>query len=104
MAVRSIFTQRLRNHGSRLFSSIKSPFQIGFLGAGDISNLHASGVANSEVAVLSGLWNRPNCSIVPDPGAKAAEYDCKLYSSAEELCQDPDIHAVMVPTNVESHC
>jgi predicted dehydrogenase len=77
--------------------------RIGFLGCGDISNLHASGVNQLESAELAGIWSRPDCPIVPDVPAKAAEYGTRAYGSAEELCGDPNIDAVYVLTNMETH-
>ncbi|KAK3274098.1 hypothetical protein CYMTET_17704 [Cymbomonas tetramitiformis] len=77
--------------------------RVGFIGAGDISNLHAAGVRKSSHARLVGLWNRPNCPIVPDPQAKAQEYGCLLYESAEALVSSPDIDVVYILTNMQSH-
>ena len=77
--------------------------RIGFLGAGDISNLHASGVNKCGRAELMGLWNRAECPIVSSPQDKAAEYGCRLFESAEELCASSDIDVVYVLTNMETH-
>ena len=78
------------------------PLRIGFIGAGDISNLHAEGIAALPGATLHGLWSRTDAQ-VPDPAAKAAEYGCALYDSAEDLVADPEIDAVFVLTNFETH-
>eukprot|EP00937_MAST-01D_sp_MAST-1D-sp2_P005088 g5088.t1 len=96
---RGVSTRLLR----RGVSSAHAQQRIGFFGAGDISNLHADAIAKLPGAELVGLWNRPCCSIVPDPAAKAAEYNCKLYESPEALVADPSIDAVYVLTNMESH-
>ena len=77
-----------------------SPLKVGFIGAGDISNLHAEGIAACNGAVLHGLWSRTDKQ-VPSPADKAAEYNCRLYGSAEELCADETIDAVFVLTNFE---
>jgi len=81
-----------------------NPLRVGFFGAGDISTLHAAALRRSPRATLAGLWNRAGCAIVPDAAAKAAEYECELYSSAEALATDPSIDAIYILTNMESHC
>ena len=63
------------------------PIKVGFIGAGDISNLHAEGVINCPDAEMHGLWNRTR-SRAED---KAEKFDCKVYDTPEELCADPDI-------------
>uniref|UniRef100_A0A7S1FIU7 Gfo/Idh/MocA-like oxidoreductase N-terminal domain-containing protein n=1 Tax=Noctiluca scintillans TaxID=2966 RepID=A0A7S1FIU7_NOCSC len=82
----------------------REPLRVGFFGAGDISNLHAEAVRRCPGVELVGLWNRDGCPIVPDPAAKAQEYGCKLFESAEALVADPTIVAIYVLTNMESHC
>src|SRR5262249_40389079 len=72
---------------------------IAFLGAGDVSSLHAEGVRQCTDAKLVGLWNRS-----PDRGAeRAAQFGCKTYPSAEALVSDPEVDAVSVLTNLETH-
>jgi predicted dehydrogenase len=72
---------------------------IAFLGAGDVSSLHAEGVRQCADAKLVGLWNRS-----PDRGAeRAAQFGCKTYPSAEALVSDPEVDAVSVLTNLETH-
>jgi len=74
--------------------------KIGFLGAGDVANLHADAVNNLPGAELKGLWNWK-----PEKGqAKASQYGCRFYPTAEELLNDPEIDAVFVLTNMETHC
>mmetsp|Transcript_82460 Transcript_82460/g.229841 ORF Transcript_82460/g.229841 Transcript_82460/m.229841 type:complete len:332 (-) Transcript_82460:100-1095(-) len=80
------------------------PLRVGFFGAGDITKLHREAVRRCPQVELAGLWNRTDCPIVPDPDAKAAEYECKRYPSARALAEDPEIHAIYVLTNMESHC
>ncbi|MFY0654852.1 MAG: Gfo/Idh/MocA family oxidoreductase [Cyclobacteriaceae bacterium] len=73
---------------------------IGLLGAGDVADLHAEAVNNLFGAELVGLWNR-----TPENGKiKAEKYGCKTYDSVEELLSDPDIDAVFILTNMETHC
>jgi hypothetical protein len=79
-----------------------APLRIGFIGAGDISNLHAEGIAALDSATLHGLWSRADAQ-VPDPAAVAKKFGCALYDSAEALVADPDIDAVFVLTNFETH-
>lgn len=73
---------------------------IGFIGAGDVADLHAEAVNKLKGARLVGLWNRT----LEKGSLKAAQYGCKVFKSREELLADPDIHAVFVLTNMETHC
>ncbi len=72
---------------------------VGFIGAGDISILHAKAVSRVSGAKLVGLWNRSQERAVQ----RASEFGCKNYRTPEELVADPNIHAVFVLTNLESH-
>ena len=72
---------------------------VGFLGAGDISILHARAVAKCPGAKLVGLWNRGQ----DRARQRAAEFGCKNYATPEELVRDPGIDAVFVLTNLETH-
>jgi len=72
---------------------------IGFIGAGDISVLHAEAIEKIDGAQLTGLWN-----ITEDQAEEKCKlFDCKKYDSAEELVSDPSIDAVFVLTNLETH-
>ena len=74
--------------------------RIGLIGAGDIADLHAEAVNGLQGAELGGLWNR-----TPEKGKiKAKQYNCKVYSSVEDLLNDPKIDAVFILTNMETHC
>lgn len=74
--------------------------KIGLLGAGDVADLHAEAINSLEGAELVGLWNR-----TPEKGAlKAKKYGCKVYKTEEELFQDPQLDAVFILTNMETHC
>ena len=53
----------------------KDTIGVGFLGAGDISVLHAKAVARVPGARLVGLWNRSQDRAT----ARAAEFGCKNY-------------------------
>ena len=73
---------------------------IAFIGAGDIANLHAEAINELADANLVGLWNR-----TADKGiAKAEQFGCKFYATVEELLSDPQVEAVFVLTNMETHC
>jgi len=73
--------------------------RVGFIGAGDISVLHAEAIKNIEKAELVGLWN-----VTPELAhEKCASFGCKLYPTAEALVNDPDIDAVFVLTILEAH-
>jgi predicted dehydrogenase len=72
---------------------------IGFIGAGDISILHARAVGRCSGTKLVGLWNRSQ----DRAKQRAAEFGCKTYETPEALVADPNIHAVFVLTNLETH-
>jgi predicted dehydrogenase len=72
---------------------------VGFIGAGDISLLHAKAVAKVPGVKLAGLWNRSQ----ERAKERAAAFGCKNYATPEALCQDPAIDAVFVLTNLETH-
>src|SRR5205807_3525299 len=72
---------------------------VGFIGAGDISILHARAVAKCPGAKLVGLWNRSQ----DRARHRAAELACKNFATPEELVNDPAVNAVFVLTNLESH-
>lgn len=46
---------------------------------------------------------RLHCPNVSNPQAKADEYGCRLFDSVEELVASPDVDAIYVLTNMESH-
>lgn len=74
--------------------------RIGLLGAGDVADLHAEAINGLEGSELVGLWNR-----TPEKGkVKAAKYGCKTYASEDDLLNDPNIDAVFILTNMETHC
>ena len=73
--------------------------RIAFIGAGDISLLHAEAIADCPGAELVGLW-----SVDAELNAeKAARFGCRVYDSAESLVADPEVDAVFVLTNLETH-
>ncbi|MCB0687288.1 MAG: Gfo/Idh/MocA family oxidoreductase [Saprospiraceae bacterium] len=72
---------------------------IGFIGAGDISVLHAEAIAQIPFARLKGLWN-----ITDDlANEKCRLFNCHKYPTAESLVNDPEIDAVFILTVLESH-
>ena len=72
---------------------------VGFIGAGDISILHARAVARCPGANLVGLWNRGQ----DRAKQRASDFGCKNYESPEALVSDPNVQAVFVLTNLETH-
>ena len=72
---------------------------VGFIGAGDISLLHAEAIEACPGAKLTGLWNITNALAEE----KSRIFSCKIYDSAEALVQDTTIDAVLVLTNLETH-
>jgi predicted dehydrogenase len=77
----------------------KDTIGVGFIGAGDISILHAAAVNKVPGAKLIGLWNRSQ----DRAKQRAAEFGCKNFATPEELVKDPAVDAVFVLTNLESH-
>jgi len=73
---------------------------IGFIGAGDIANLHAEAINAMPGAELIGLWNRTS----EKASQKASKFGCKVFESVSDLLKDDKIHAVFVLTNMETHC
>ena len=78
----------------------KDTIGVGFLGTGDISILHAAAVKKVPGAKLTGVWNRSQ----DRAEQRAKEFGCKNYRTPAELVNDPDIDAVFVLTNLETHC
>src|SRR5688572_29662067 len=77
----------------------KDTIGVGFIGAGDISILHAAAVKKVPGAKLVGLWNRNQ----DRANQRATEFGCKNYRTPAELVADPAIDAVFVLTNLETH-
>ena len=74
--------------------------KIGFLGAGDIADLHAEAVNDLQGAELVGIWNRTHEKAI----VKAKKFGCKTYDSVDELLNDSEVDAVFILTNMETHC
>jgi predicted dehydrogenase len=77
----------------------KDTIGVGFIGAGDISVLHAAAVKKCPGARLVGLWNRNQ----DRANERAKQFGCKNHASPEALVNDPAIDAVFVLTNLETH-
>ena len=73
---------------------------VGFIGAGDIANLHAEAINEMEGAQLIGLWNRTREKAVE----KAQKFGCKVFETVEDVLNDAAVDAVFVLTNMETHC
>jgi predicted dehydrogenase len=72
---------------------------IGFIGAGEISLLHAKAVKAIPGANLVGLWNRTQSRA----SERAALYGCRNYETPLDLVKDPEIDAVFVLTDLDTH-
>ena len=72
---------------------------VGFIGAGDVSILHAKAIEKCPGAHLAGLWNRSQARAEE----RAAAFGCRRFETPEALIADPDVHAVFVLTNLETH-
>ena len=75
------------------------PTGIGFIGAGEISILHAKAIHAIPEARLVGLWNRTQSRAME----RAQMYGCRQYATPEELVKDPEIEAVFVLTDLDTH-
>ena len=71
--------------------------KIGFIGAGDISLLHAEGVEETQDAELIGIWNRTRSKAEE----KAELFGCQVFDSPEQLMEAVDV--VYILTNMETH-
>jgi predicted dehydrogenase len=78
---------------------MKNKIGCAFIGAGEISVLQAKAVNACPNAELIGMWNRTQSTAI----RRAEEENCKNYASPEELVNDPDVDAVFVLTNLETH-
>ena len=73
--------------------------KIAFIGAGDITTLHAAALEKVGDASLVGLWN-----ITPELAVEKSErFGCKIYRTVEDLVGDSEIDAVFVLTTMETH-
>jgi predicted dehydrogenase len=78
---------------------MQQPLRIGFIGAGEISQLHFNALRDNDAAKLAGFW-----SIDPQQSARrVTDFQCRAYPSAEELVASAEIDAVFVLTNLETH-
>ena len=73
--------------------------KVGLFGAGDIADLHASGIKNCSSAELIGLFDIDN----KKAQQKSDNYNCLSYDSAESMLKDPLIDAIIVLTPLEEH-
>ncbi len=77
----------------------KETVGVGFIGAGDISVLHAAAVKKCPGAKVVGLWNRNQ----DRAKQRSTEFGCRNFASPEEVAKDPGIDVVFVLTNLETH-
>ena len=73
--------------------------KVGLFGAGDIADLHASGIKNCSSAQLVGLFDIDN----QKAQQKSDNYNCLSYDSAESMLKDPLIDSIFVLTPLEEH-
>jgi predicted dehydrogenase len=88
-----------KSHRGREMRLTKDTIGVGFIGAGDISVLHAAAVKKCPGAKLLGLWNRGTDRATQ----RATEFGCKVYDTPAALVADPAIDTVFVLTNLETH-
>jgi len=73
--------------------------RIGFIGAGEIAQLHYKAVSESDSMRLAGFWTFDR----EQAAKRTTDFQCRSYGSAEELVASPEIDAVFVLTNLETH-
>jgi predicted dehydrogenase len=78
---------------------VQRQMRIGFIGAGEVSQLHFKGLTSCGTAGLAGFWTIDQ----QEAARRERDFQCPAFSSAEELCASPDIDAVFVLTNLETH-
>jgi predicted dehydrogenase len=78
---------------------MNKPIGIGFIGTGEISQLHEIAVKALPNAKLVGVWNRTRSTGIQ----RAEQYACKWFETPDDLVKDPEIDAVFVLTNLETH-
>lgn len=78
---------------------MRKVIKAGFLGAGDIADLHAAGMRACPQAELTGIYDIDGEKAT----AKAQQYGCRSFNSCEEMLADQEIDAVFVLTPLEEH-
>ncbi|MEM8678252.1 MAG: Gfo/Idh/MocA family oxidoreductase [Planctomycetota bacterium] len=74
--------------------------RVGFIGAGEIFELHARGVQDTEDAAISAIWNRTR----ERAEQRARAFDVpRVCDTVDELLALPDLDVVYVITNMETH-
>jgi predicted dehydrogenase len=72
---------------------------VGFIGAGGISIVHGEAIKANKNAKLVGVWNRTQSRAEE----RAKQFSCKVYKEPQDLVNDPEIDAVFILTNLETH-
>jgi predicted dehydrogenase len=72
---------------------------VGFIGAGGISINHGEAVSTNNKARLVGIWNRTESRGIE----RAKQFSCRPYKKPQDLVNDPEVDAVFVLTNLETH-
>jgi predicted dehydrogenase len=72
---------------------------VGFIGAGGISIVHGDAIKANKNAKLVGIWNRTQSRA----DERAKQFSCKSYKEPQDLINDPEIDAVFILTNLETH-
>jgi len=72
---------------------------VGFIGAGGISIVHGEAIRANKNAKLVGIWNRTRSRAEE----RAQQFSCKTYKEPYDLVNDPEIDAVFILTNLETH-
>lgn len=76
-----------------------SKVKVGFIGCGDVSELHYQGLKACNQAELVGIYDIDSLKIKK----REKEWNVKIYESKEALLNDHEIQAVFILTPLNSH-
>ncbi|HEA67525.1 MAG TPA: Gfo/Idh/MocA family oxidoreductase [Desulfobacterales bacterium] len=77
----------------------KKKIGIGFLGTGNVSVLHAEAIKRNPRGELIAVWNRT----WEKSRERAEQFGCRVCREPEEIVSDPEVDAVFILTNLETH-
>ena len=67
---------------------------FGIIGAGMIAEMHASALQVTQKSRLIGFYD----PVIAAAESRAAQFNCKVYRTLEEMLADPEIDAVTIAT------
>ena len=67
---------------------------FGIIGAGMIAEMHARAIQSLDNCRLAGFYD----PVLPAAQKRAEEFNCKVYTTLEEMLADPEVDAVTIAT------